>query len=115
MSKQFRAVLVRPFGWGNQHGTRWIGPKPARKAGTVGNSSGYRGVWERNEAGKPVKYRACISVDNKTYHLGTFDDKIEAAKAYDDAAMKYHGADAVLNFPHEHYEEHYNLRPTEER
>lgn len=110
MSKAFRATLVRPFGWG-QHTTRFIAPKPRAKAGSIGNSSGYRGVWERNEAGKPIRYRACISADNKTIHLGTFTDPLLAARAYDAAAVKYHGADAVLNFPHEHGTEHYNDRP----
>jgi hypothetical protein len=31
-------------------------------------------------------------------HLGYFEQEVEAAKAYDEAARKYHGTFAALNF-----------------
>jgi hypothetical protein len=40
-----------------------------------------------------------IHADGKTYKIGYFKDEIEAAKAYDQAARKYHGEFAALNFP----------------
>ena len=56
------------------------------------NTSGYRGV--SPERGK---WRAGIQVRGKQLNLGRFGDLKEAAKAYDEAAIKYHGEFATLN------------------
>ena len=45
------------------------------------------------------KFFAYIKADDKTFYLGAFDDQIDAAKAYDNAARKYHGEFACLNLP----------------
>ena len=56
------------------------------------NTSGYKGVTP--ERGK---YRARIKVNYESINLGFFDTEIEAAKAYNRAAIHYHGDYARLN------------------
>ncbi|MBN1796171.1 MAG: HNH endonuclease [Sedimentisphaerales bacterium] len=59
-------------------------------------SSIYKGVsWHKQHR----KWGAAIKVNRKSIHLGYFNDEIEAAKCYDEAARKYHGEFACLNFP----------------
>jgi hypothetical protein len=58
------------------------------------NKSGYKGVsWDRRQK----KWVARIQSNKKNLHLGYFDDIKEAARAYNEAALKYFGDFAVLN------------------
>ena len=58
--------------------------------------SRYKGVtWNKRRN----KWVAQIMTRGETKFLGGFEDEIKAAKAYDEAAKKYHGEFACLNFP----------------
>jgi hypothetical protein len=59
-------------------------------------SSRYIGVWYRK---RHRRWCADIRHNKKKIWLGSFDSEIDAAKAYDNAAIKYHGEFARLNFP----------------
>lgn len=58
------------------------------------NTSGYKGVsWAKRQN----KWHAQIFVNYKNIHLGFFNDKLEAVKAYNKGALKYHGQFALIN------------------
>lgn len=58
------------------------------------NVSGYKGVgWFKVDR----KWRVRIQAHKKTIFIGYFDDVVEAAKAYNASALKYHGEFARLN------------------
>lgn len=61
---------------------------------TVKNKSGFKGViwWERNST-----WKAEIRHNKKKIYLGYYKNIIDAARAYNEAALKYHGEFANLN------------------
>jgi len=61
-----------------------------------GTTSKYKGVHKSKGA---KKWGATIQYNKKIYHLGTFENEIDAAKAYDAKAPELFGEFAHLNFP----------------
>ena len=59
-------------------------------------TSKYKGVWWNT---KKNKWLAMITSKGRHFHLGFFDEEIEAAKAYDRKAVELFGEFAYLNFP----------------
>lgn len=57
-------------------------------------TSRFKGIYARN-----ARWAARIKVDSRDIHLGVFGTDLEAARAYDAAALKYFGEFACLNFP----------------
>jgi hypothetical protein len=59
------------------------------------NKCGYKGVYWAKAKGK---WRVRINFEKRRYHIGEFSDLESAARAYDEAALKFHGEFARLNF-----------------
>ena len=59
----------------------------------VDNTSGFKGVYQNNGS-----WTVRICNQRKCIYLGCFKSKEEAASAYDEAAKKYHGEFARVNF-----------------
>lgn len=59
----------------------------------VKSKTGYRGVYEI----RPGRFRASITVGDKTQYIGTFSCPKQAAVAYNNEAKKHFGDFAVLN------------------
>ena len=57
------------------------------------NTSGYKGVSFQNG-----KWHSKITANGKQYHIGYYETKEEAAKAYDEKAKELHGDYARTNF-----------------
>jgi len=60
------------------------------------NKTGYKGVSRRTNGKRFTTY---IRVGGKTINCGTFSNAEDAAKRYDECAIKYFGEFSRLNFP----------------
>ncbi len=60
------------------------------------NTSGYKGVCKFKYS-KSLPWTARININKKRFHLGYFKNPEDAAVAYNEAAIKYHGQFARLN------------------
>lgn len=80
---------------------RYVNLAKSDKRGAAGmsklsklNKSGYKGVsWSK----VVKKWVVTIGAGKTKRHLGCYVDKIDAAKAYDAAALKYYGPNAMTN------------------
>jgi hypothetical protein len=67
-----------------------------------GCTSQYKGVFKviKRSKGKEYQYWAAkVKKDGKVVFYKDFKDEVEAAKAYDENVVKWHGEYSVLNFP----------------
>lgn len=63
-------------------------------------SSVYKGVcWDKSR----MMWFSAIHINNKQKYLGRFHSEIEAARAYDKAAIENYGEFCLLNFPNNKY------------
>jgi HNH endonuclease len=61
-------------------------------------TSQYKGVqWRKDHS----KWQTSIMSNYRRYHIGYFTSEVEAARAYDAAAIRHFGEFACLNFPQE--------------
>jgi hypothetical protein len=65
---------------------------------SIFRKSKFRGVSRKGN-----RWQALIMINRKKNYIGNFKSEEEAAKVYDEYAMKYHKNKARLNFPHQGY------------
>lgn len=58
----------------------------------IASDRDYKGIYRHGDC-----WRACISLNNKSFHIGTFNTKEDAALAYNEKAKELFGVFAFLN------------------
>ena len=76
-----------------------VEPKWEKQKLRTNNTSGYKGVKGLSKIKSTGKFVANITTQGKNRNLGTFDTAIDAALAYDQAAIKNGNKSHTLNFP----------------
>ncbi len=71
----------------------WRSRSVASRKRKTSSKCGYTGVYKENN-----RYRAVISVDRKSVHIGMYDTPEEAALAYNKMSKKLYGDDGKINF-----------------
>lgn len=79
----------------NRTNNKWLNIRPSTVSENHGNmnkhidnTSGHKGVWFNKLRNT---WNAQIMVKGKRYNLGVYENKEDAAKAYEEAAIKYFG------------------------
>jgi len=66
----------------------------------IKGASRFRGVsWNKN----CKRWRAQVWKGNEVFHIGYYDNEVEAAKAYDEGVLRLRGDTAATNFPADDY------------
>lgn len=91
--------------------------RPATAHNQVANRNSRRSRWQyKGVRPNGNKFTARIRVNHKDIHLGSYSTVIDAASAYDRAAIRYFGEFARTNFPISDYNltEHDSTEPADE-
>lgn len=78
--------------------------RAATKAENSRNNHGKRGKYGKGVYKNKNRYTVKIGYENKRLYVGHYETIEEAKKAYDEAALKFHGEFAALNYPNTGYE-----------
>ena len=68
--------------------------------GVQGKRSQFRGVYlaYQTQEGQP-RWEALVTVRGQRHYLGSFEEEIDAAIAWDKAVVRYYGPEIYVNFP----------------